>query len=142
MLQLLEFQEKMDRQVPVIVGIATPTNYAETVVEVQNFLKWMVTEPEDKIRYYLDLCLKERLEALDFYAEFARVLAPRGRLFHYTGTPNRLSRGRDLPREVATRLRHVGFVTRLDGDGVVGEKRSTPACARRRPRRSTTKHAG
>ncbi|MDM8007737.1 MAG: uroporphyrinogen decarboxylase family protein [Phycisphaerae bacterium] len=71
MLQLLEFQEKMDRQVPVIVGIGTPTNYAETVVEVQNFLKWMVTEPEDKIRYYLDLVLKERLASLDFYAEFA-----------------------------------------------------------------------
>lgn len=71
MLQLLDFQEKMDRQVPVIVGIATPTNYAETVVEVQRFLKWMVTEPEDKMRYYLNLCLQERLAALDFYAEFA-----------------------------------------------------------------------
>jgi len=71
MLQLLEFQEKMDRQVPVIVGIGTPTNYAETIVEVQNFLKWMVTEPEDKIRHYLDLCLQERLEALDYYAEYA-----------------------------------------------------------------------
>lgn len=73
MLQLLEFQERMDRVVPVVVGIATPTNYAETIVEVQNFLKWMVTEPEQKIRHYLDLCLKERLEALDFYAEFARA---------------------------------------------------------------------
>ncbi len=70
MLQLLEFQEKMDRQVPIIVGIATPTNYAETIVEVQRFLRWMVTEP-DKIRHYLDLCLQERLAALDFYAEFA-----------------------------------------------------------------------
>ncbi len=71
MLQLLEFQEKMDRQVPVIVGAATPTNYAETIVEVQNFLKWMVTEPEEKVRHYLDLCLQERLEALDYYAEYA-----------------------------------------------------------------------
>ena len=33
--------------------------------------KWMVTEPEDKIRHYLDLCLQERLAALEFYAEFA-----------------------------------------------------------------------
>ncbi len=71
MLQLLEFQEKMDRQVPVIVGIATPTNYAETIVEVQRFLKWMVTEPEQKVRHYLNLCLQERLAALDYYAEFA-----------------------------------------------------------------------
>lgn len=70
MLQLLEFQEKMDRQVPVIVGFATPTNYAETIVEVQNFQRWMITEPV-KTRHYLDLCLKERLEALDFYRDFA-----------------------------------------------------------------------
>jgi uroporphyrinogen-III decarboxylase len=70
MLQLLEFQEKMDRQVPVIVGFATPTNYAETIVEVQNFQRWMITEPV-KTRHYLDLCLKERLEALEFYREFA-----------------------------------------------------------------------
>lgn len=71
MLQLLEFQEKMDRVVPVIVGAATPTNYAETIVEVQRFLKWMVTEPEHKVRHYLDLCLQERLASLDYYAEFA-----------------------------------------------------------------------
>lgn len=71
MLQLLEFQEKMDRQVPVIVGAGTPTNYAETIVEVQQFVKWMITEPEDKVRHYLNLCLKERLAALDFYAEYA-----------------------------------------------------------------------
>jgi uroporphyrinogen-III decarboxylase len=70
MLQLLEFQEKMGRQVPIIVGMATPTNYAETIVEVQNFQRWMVTEPE-KTRHYLDLCLAERLAALDFYKEFA-----------------------------------------------------------------------
>jgi uroporphyrinogen-III decarboxylase len=71
MLQLLEFQEKMDRVVPVIVGIATPSNYAETLVEVQQFVRWTVTEPKEKVRHYLDLALEERLAALDFYAEFA-----------------------------------------------------------------------
>lgn len=71
MLQLLEFQEKMDRLVPVIVGVATPTNYAETIVEVQRFVKWTITEPEDKVRHYLNLALQERLEALEFYREFA-----------------------------------------------------------------------
>jgi uroporphyrinogen-III decarboxylase len=71
LLQLLEFQEKMDRQVPIIVGIGTPTNFAETLVEVQRFLRWMVTEPEERIRYYLDLCLQERLAGLNFYAETA-----------------------------------------------------------------------
>ncbi len=71
MVQLLEFQEKMDRAVPVIIGIGTPTNYAETIVEVQRFLKWMVTEPEAKVRHYLNLALQERLEALDYYRAYA-----------------------------------------------------------------------
>jgi len=70
MLQLLEFQEKMDRIVPVIVGVATPSNYAETIVEVQQFVRWTITEPK-KVKRYLDLALEERLAALDFYAEFA-----------------------------------------------------------------------
>ena len=67
------------------------------------------------------------LYSQDFYDELARVLVPRGRLFHYTGTPNRLSRGRDLPREVAARLERAGFTTRLEGDGVLAEKRSARA---------------
>ncbi len=71
MLQLLEFQEKMDRLVPVIVGFATPSNYAETLVEVQQFVRWTITEPKEKVKHYLDLCLQERLEALDFYRDFA-----------------------------------------------------------------------
>jgi len=72
MLQLLEFQEKMGRVVPIIVGAATPTNYAETIVEVQKFVKWTITEPKEKVHHYLDLILQERLAALDFYAEFGR----------------------------------------------------------------------
>ena len=40
-----------------------------------------------------------------FYDELARVLRPGGRLFHYTGTPNRLTSGRDVPQEVERRLR-------------------------------------
>jgi hypothetical protein len=53
-----------------------------------------------------------------FYDQLARVLRRKGRLFHYTGTPNRLTSGRDLPNEVATRLRRAGFATELRGDGV------------------------
>lgn len=71
MLQLLEFQEKMDRQVPVIVGAASPINYAETIVEVQRLVRWTITEPEAKVQHYLDLCLAERLEALEFYRDVA-----------------------------------------------------------------------
>jgi len=54
-----------------------------------------------------------------FYNQLARVLKPRGRLFHYTGTPNRLTSRRDVPNEVATRLQRAGFSTELNGDGVV-----------------------
>ena len=40
------------------------TVYAETVVEVQNFLKWMVTEPEDKIQELITLA-ESRCPVLD-----------------------------------------------------------------------------
>ena len=59
-----------------------------------------------------------------FYDQLARVLKRRGRLFHYTGTPNRLTSGRDVPGEVATRLRRAGFTTEPRGDGVFGIRRA------------------
>lgn len=58
-----------------------------------------------------------------FYDELARVLRRGGMLFHYTGAPNRLTSGRDVPNEVATRLRHAGFRTELNGDGVLAVRR-------------------
>jgi predicted methyltransferase len=57
-----------------------------------------------------------------FYHELSRVLRRRGRLFHYTGTPNKLTSGRDVPQEVATRLRRAGFRTEFNGDGVLAIK--------------------
>lgn len=57
-----------------------------------------------------------------FYDELARVLKRKGRLFHYTGTPNKLTTGRDVPQEVATRLRRAGFTTALRIDGVLAVK--------------------
>ena len=54
-----------------------------------------------------------------FYTQLARVLARGGRLFHYTGTPNKVSRGRNLSLEVATRLGRAGFSTESDPDGVL-----------------------
>ncbi|MGA2776661.1 MAG: MnmC family methyltransferase [Steroidobacteraceae bacterium] len=63
------------------------------------------------------------LYSQDFYTELARVLKPRGKLFHYTGTPNRLTSGRDLPREVGRRLREAGFAVEPSGDGLLAVKR-------------------
>ncbi len=57
-----------------------------------------------------------------FYDQLARVLRRRGRLFHYTGTPNKLTSGRDVPNEVAKRLRQAGFATEFNGDGVLAVK--------------------
>ncbi|MBN6150899.1 SAM-dependent methyltransferase [Xanthomonas sp. AmX2] len=54
-----------------------------------------------------------------FYDQFARVLRRGGRLFHYTGTPNRLTSGRDVPGEVAKRLAKAGFKAQLALDGVL-----------------------
>ncbi len=58
-----------------------------------------------------------------FYDQLARVLRRGGRLFHYTGTPNRLTSGRDVPREVAKRLEKAGFRAEPALDGVLGVKR-------------------
>jgi predicted methyltransferase len=63
------------------------------------------------------------LYSQDFYDELARVLVPRGLLFHYTGTPNKLTSGRDLPSEVATRLKAAGFSVEKNGDGLLAVRR-------------------
>jgi predicted methyltransferase len=57
-----------------------------------------------------------------FYDQLARVIRRGGRLFHYTGTPNRLANQRNVPLEVARRLRDAGFATELEGDGVLAIK--------------------
>ena len=58
-----------------------------------------------------------------FYDQLARVLRRGGRLFHYTGSPNTLTSGRNVPREVATRLEKSGFKAELALDGVLGLRR-------------------
>jgi predicted methyltransferase len=44
-------------------------------------------------------------------------------MFHYTGSPNRLTSGRDVPREVAQRLAKAGFRAELALDGVLAVRR-------------------
>jgi len=63
------------------------------------------------------------LYSLAFYRQLARVLRRGGRLFHYTGSPNRLTSGRDLPREVARRLQEAGFEAQPALDGVLATRR-------------------
>ena len=66
-----------------------------------------------------------------FYDELGRVLKRGGLLFHYTGTPNKLSRGRDLPGEVSRRLRDAGFVTATNGDGILARNAGNDSRFRR-----------
>ena len=58
-----------------------------------------------------------------FYDQLARVLRRGGKLFHYTGTPNKLTSGRDVPGEVAKRLEKAGFKAQRALDGVVAMRR-------------------
>jgi predicted methyltransferase len=44
-------------------------------------------------------------------------------MFHYTGSPNKLTSGRDVPGEVARRLEKAGFRTQLALDGVLATRR-------------------
>jgi predicted methyltransferase len=54
-----------------------------------------------------------------FYDQLARVLRRGGKLYHYTGRPNELTSGRDVPTEVSRRLQRAAFETRLELDGVL-----------------------
>ncbi len=63
------------------------------------------------------------LYSADFYAELARVLRRGGKLFHYTGNPNALTSGRDVPGEVLRRLQNAGFRADRKADGILATKR-------------------
>jgi predicted methyltransferase len=57
-----------------------------------------------------------------FYDQLARVLKPGAPLFHYTGTPNAKTSGRDVPGEVIKRLEKAGFRAERKLDGVFAVK--------------------
>ena len=73
-----------------------------------------------------------------FYDQLARVLRPGAPLFHYTGSPNRLTSGRDVPGEVLKRLERAEFRCQRKLDGVLGVKASTSAGSHRAPRPART----
>jgi predicted methyltransferase len=62
------------------------------------------------------------LYSQNFYEQLARVIKRKGKLFHYTGTPNRLTSHREVPQEVLNRLRRAGFEGRLSGDGILANR--------------------
>ena len=62
------------------------------------------------------------LYSQSFYDQLFRVLKPVGRLFHYTGSPNKLTSKRDVPAEVLGRLERAGFKARIHGDGILAHK--------------------
>ena len=60
-----------------------------------------------------------------FYSHLARVLKPRGRLFHYTGSPKRIKNGNRFVANAGKRLASAGFVQVEFNDflqGFVAEK--------------------
>ena len=65
-----------------------------------------------------------------FYDQLARVLKPGAPLFHYTGTPNAKTSGRDVPGEVIKRLEKAGFRAERKLDGVFATKGRNTASAR------------
>ena len=70
------------------------------------------------------------LYSQSFYHQLARVLKPGGLLFHYTGSPNKVSSGRDLAAEVTQRLRVAGFEPQRQGDGILATKQRAPRARR------------
>jgi uncharacterized protein len=62
------------------------------------------------------------LYSQEFYEQLARVIKRKGRLFHYTGSPNKVARGRDVAGEVSNRLRNAGFAVDRTGDGLLAIK--------------------
>ena len=58
-----------------------------------------------------------------FYGELVRVLRRGALMFHYTGSPNKLTSGRNVANEVSRRLGLAGFATEVAGDGVLAKKK-------------------
>ncbi len=102
---------------------AAPPPLQLTVGDVRAHLPALAAESVDAVLHDPPrFALAGELYAQAFYDELARVLRPGGRLFHYTGAPNRVSRGRDLPGEVLRRLQSAGFSARRVGDGLLARK--------------------
>jgi len=89
--------------------------------------QWITTLPDSSVDAALHdpprFGIAGELYSQAFYDQLARVIKRRGKLFHYTGTPNKLTSGRNVPNEVSKRLQQAGFATTLNGDGVLAYKK-------------------
>jgi predicted methyltransferase len=67
------------------------------------------------------------LYSTPFYKELYRLLQPQGILFHYTGTPYKISHGRDFKKEIQKRLELCGFALKFYPDGCCATKTKSTA---------------
>lgn len=102
------------------------TNQADLSLSLGDITEQITLLPDASVDAILHdpprFCIAGELYSQVFYNHLARVLKHHGKLFHYTGTPNKLTSGRDVPNEVSKRLRNAGFNTELNGDGVLAIK--------------------
>jgi hypothetical protein len=70
--QCLEFQHKMGDTVPVVIGLANPSNVAEWTVGVENFLRWTISQPKEKVHYYMELVTDFLLGAAESCRPYAQ----------------------------------------------------------------------
>jgi predicted methyltransferase len=108
-------------------GDATAVKDERLVLQQADITQQIVTLPDQSMEAVLHdpprFGIAGELYSQAFYDQLARVLRRKGRLFHYTGAPNKLTTGRDVPNEVANRLRRAGFDTKLEGDGILARKK-------------------
>lgn len=108
---------------PNVVEMARLNPYSAPVFEPGSKIELRLGDVAEEIRRLPDasfdvilhdpptLAIAGELYATAFYEELYRVLARRGKLFHYTGDPGSRHRRQDLPGRVAQRLGEVGFVS-------------------------------
>jgi len=104
----------------------SPTAIGALTLAHADIVEQIVTLPDASIDAVLHdpprFGIAGELYSLAFYGQLVRVLKHRGRLFHYTGAPNKLTSGRDVKNEVVKRLQQAGFIAQLNGDGVLATK--------------------
>lgn len=123
--QILSFEKNPDVIWLRSLNSWSPDHEAENALTLRNgdITEHIVKLPNESVDAILHdpprFGIAGELYSQAFYDQLARVIKPKGRMFHYTGSPNKLTSRRDLPAEVATRLQKAGFATEMNGDGVV-----------------------